>query len=139
VAGAEGDVVADGEVDGDDEVADVVAQPAANAITSAPATTHPRFLLVRIRRIPDRRSGSAMATGADGSGEDADGEGADGEGGAAPAPSDVAASGVPDVASESGRAEEVSWSLVGSYSFMMARSSDLGSDQSLPRLHVRFL
>ena len=103
VAVAEGDVVV---AEGD------VAQPAASPITahiSAAAAIRPLLLSDSNRRTLGRRAWLAMVTEADESGEDAGGGG-----GAALAPPELAATGGPDVALETGRAGRVSWGLVGS-------------------------
>src|SRR3979411_921034 len=95
VAVAEGGVaVAEGDV----------AQPAESPITahiSAAATIHPLLLFDSNRRTLGRRACLAMVTEADQSGEDA--------GGGAPAPPELPATGGPDVALETGRAERASW------------------------------
>jgi hypothetical protein len=107
-------IVADGDVadaEGDE------AQPAESPVTahiSAAAAIRPLLLFDSNRRTPGRRACSAMVAGADESGEDAGGGG-----GAAPAPSELPATGGRDVALETGRAGRVLSGLVGSYSFMM--------------------
>jgi hypothetical protein len=108
LGGAPCPAVVEGDVAAAEE--DVAAQPESPITAhSSAAAIHPLLLFDSNRRTLDRRACLAIVTEADQSGEDA-GRG----GGAAPPSPELPATDGTDVVLETGRAERVSWRLVGS-------------------------